>query len=117
MVMQVQDLSRKLVKWVPPWIYLETILWPDRLGSYGFYLKNSQGDLIYAKAREISNAANKQAEPVAIYVVAFGGTVGASGKSGYYKEETTTIKSHIIHILFREVNSLSDLLANEVVNS
>ncbi|KAG5576748.1 hypothetical protein H5410_056882 [Solanum commersonii] len=120
--MQVQDLSRKLVKWVHPWIYLETILWPDivqklkyykskfhyhsvvrrdqGLGSYGFYVKNSQGDLIYAKARGIVNATNKQAEELEEIIIEIDSLSllkmireqWASRNSGYHKEQTTTIK-------------------------
>jgi len=106
MVVQVQDMVRKLVKTLYPWIHLESNLWPDivmklkwytpklhyhsvlwkppdthrlkcntdgaskgnpGLSSYGFCLRNSHGNLIYARAAGVGTTTNTEAEAVAIH--------------------------------------------------
>ncbi|KAH0636015.1 hypothetical protein KY290_036409 [Solanum tuberosum] len=98
MVMQVQDMVKKLVKKLYPWIYLDSTQWsfitrrlrrykpklhyhsvvwrpPDMQkmkcnvdgaskgnpgpSSYGFCLRNSQGDLIYAGAAGVGKAVKR----------------------------------------------------------
>ncbi|KAH0663665.1 hypothetical protein KY285_028649 [Solanum tuberosum] len=106
MVMQVQDMVKKLVKSVYPWIHLESKSWPDiveklmnyrpklyvhnvvwtfpnthrlkcntdgaskgnpDLSSYTFCLRDSQEDLVYARAAGLGNTTNTEAELMAIY--------------------------------------------------
>ncbi|KAH0637696.1 hypothetical protein KY289_037611 [Solanum tuberosum] len=182
MVMQVQDMVKKLVKRLYPWIYLESTQWLDitrRLmrykptlhyhsvvwrppdlqklkcnvdgaskgnpgpSSYGLCRRNSQGDLIYARAAGVGNTTNIEIESLAIYesfkycwekqvrevIIETDSLTLVKMLRGQWKipwelvergerirKRLQRLNATIIHT-FREANGVPDLLAKEVVES
>ncbi|KAH0636380.1 hypothetical protein KY290_036818 [Solanum tuberosum] len=181
-VMQVQDMVKKLVKRLYPWIYLESTQWsyitrrlrrykptlhyhsvvwrpPDLQklkcnvdgaskgnpgpSSYGFCQRNSQGDLIYARAAGVGNTTNFEAESLAIYesfeycwekqlrevIIETDSLTLVKMIRGQWKlpcelvereerirKRLQGLNATIIHT-FRGANGVPDLLAKEVVES